>query len=94
MKSGITFWENSYNLGTFGRNVREYGLAASLKHDLDQTNEDFKDGLENILVNIFFGVVTIAGFLVSIYGPLKANIKSSEEEKERKRLAEARGGEK
>ena len=67
MKKEITMWEHPYNLGTFGRNVKEYGLASSLKHDLDRTKKDLGNGLEFIVCTALYGVIIAAALIYGLY---------------------------
>ena len=68
MKKEITMWEHPYNLGTFGRNVKEYGLASSLRHDLKRTKENMKNRLESFVDGTFLGACMIIAVPILIYG--------------------------
>ena len=76
-------WEHPYNLGTFGRNVKEYGLASSLKHDLDRTKKDLGNGLEFIVFTALYGVMVAAIVPALIYSGCVAIIEYSKIKKER-----------
>ena len=67
MKKEITMWERPYDLGTFGRNVQDYGLASSLKHDLNETRKNMNNRLESIADNAFFVTLVFASIGVMAY---------------------------
>ena len=51
--------EYPYTLRTFGRNVKEYGLASAVIHDLDRTNENMSRTLDEIVDGAILGLAMV-----------------------------------
>lgn len=85
MERKITMWRYPYGLRTFGRNVKQYGLASSLRHDWDRTKENMQDRLESIVESVAFGIImTIATpvIIYSCYKIVKDSVKRIKKEEE------------
>lgn len=71
-----------YNVGTFCRNLKQYGLEDSLKHDRDRTREHIESGFVFAVGTIFYAALMAMAVPIVIYDACKALRESSKKEKE------------